>query len=152
MLDPARSVGLPAFLAFNAGVDSGLMIAQYTQAALVSENKRLATPASVDSIPSSAMQEDHVSMGWSAARKLRKVVDNLTHILGIELLTAARAIELRKGLKPAAATAAVIAELRKVVGPIGADRFLSPEMEAASSIIRDGIAVSAAKKVVANLN
>jgi histidine ammonia-lyase len=152
MLDPARSIGLPAFLAHNAGVDSGLMIAQYTQAALVSENKRLATPASVDSIPSSAMQEDHVSMGWSAARKLRKVVDNLTHILGIELLTAARAIELRKGLKPAAATAAVIAELRKVVDPIGPDRFLSPEMEAASAIVRDGIAVAAAKKVVTNLN
>jgi histidine ammonia-lyase len=152
MLDPARSVGLPAFLAFNAGVDSGLMIAQYTQAALVSENKRLATPASVDSIPSSAMQEDHVSMGWSAARKLRKVVDNLTHILGIELLTAARAIELRKGLKPAAATAAVIAELRKVVDPIGPDRFLSPEMEAAALIVRDGVAVAAAKKVVTNLN
>ena len=152
MLDPARSVGLPAFLAFNAGVDSGLMIAQYTQAALVSENKRLATPASVDSIPSSAMQEDHVSMGWSAARKLRKVVDNLTHILGIELLTAARAIELRKGLKPAAATAAVIAELRKVVDPIGPDRFLSPEMEAAASLVRDGVAVAAAKKVVTNLN
>ncbi len=152
MLDPARSVGLPAFLAFNAGVDSGLMIAQYTQAALVSENKRLATPASVDSIPSSAMQEDHVSMGWSAARKLRKVIDNLTHILGIELLTAARAIELRKGLKPAAATAAVIAELRKVVDPIGPDRFLAPEIEAASAIIRDGVAVVAAKKVVTNLN
>ena len=152
MLDPARSVGLPAFLAHNAGVDSGLMIAQYTQAALVSENKRLATPASVDSIPSSAMQEDHVSMGWSAARKLRKVVDNLTHILGIELLTAARAIELRKGLKPAPATAAVIAELRKVVDPIGPDRFLSPEMEAASAIVRDGKAVAAAKKVVTNLN
>ena len=152
MLDPARSIGLPAFLAHNAGVDSGLMIAQYTQAALVSENKRLATPASVDSIPSSAMQEDHVSMGWSAARKLRKVVDNLTHILGIELLTAARAIELRKGLKPAAATAAVIAELRKVVDPIGPDRFLSPDMEAASAIVRDGIAVAAAKKVVTNLN
>ncbi len=152
MLDPARSIGLPAFLAHNAGVDSGLMIAQYTQAALVSENKRLAAPASVDSIPSSAMQEDHVSMGWSAARKLRKVVDNLTHILGIELLTAARAIELRKGLKPAPATAAVIAELRKVVDPIGPDRFLSPEMEAASSIVRDGVAIAAAKKVVANLN
>ena len=151
MLDPARSVGLPAFLAFNAGVDSGLMIAQYTQAALVSENKRLATPASVDSIPSSAMQEDHVSMGWSAARKLRKVVDNLTHILGIELLTAARAIELRKGLKPAAATAAVIAELRKVVDPIGPDRFLSPEMEAAASLVRDGVAVAAAKKIFTNL-
>jgi histidine ammonia-lyase len=71
MLDPARSHGLPAFLAADPGVDSGLMIAQYTQAGLVSDNKRLAVPASVDSIPSSAMQEDHVSMGWHAARKLR---------------------------------------------------------------------------------
>jgi histidine ammonia-lyase len=151
MLDPARSVGLPAFLAFNAGVDSGLMIAQYTQAALVSENKRLSVPASVDSIPSSAMQEDHVSMGWSAARKLRKVIDNLTHILGIELLTAARAVELRKGLKPAKATQAVISELRKVVDPIGPDRFLSPEMQRASLVIKDGRAVNAAKAIVTNL-
>jgi len=151
MLDPARSVGLPAFLAFNAGVDSGLMIAQYTQAALVSENKRLSVPASVDSIPSSAMQEDHVSMGWSAARKLRKVIDNLTHILGIELLTAARAVELRKGLKPAKATQAVITELRKVVDPIGPDRFLSPEMERATLVIKEGKAVRAAKSVVASL-
>jgi histidine ammonia-lyase len=151
MLDPARSVGLPAFLAFNAGVDSGLMIAQYTQAALVSENKRLSVPASVDSIPSSAMQEDHVSMGWSAARKLRKVIDNLTHILGIELLTAARAVELRKGLKPAKATQAVITELRKVVDPIGPDRFLSPELEQASLVIREGRAVRAARSVVASL-
>jgi histidine ammonia-lyase len=151
MLDPARSVGLPAFLAFNAGVDSGLMIAQYTQAALVSENKRLSVPASVDSIPSSAMQEDHVSMGWSAARKLRKVIDNLTHILGIELLTAARAVELRKGLKPAKATQAVITELRKVVDPIGPDRFLSPEIERASLVIKDGRAVNAAKAIVTTL-
>ncbi|NDI11774.1 MAG: histidine ammonia-lyase, partial [Actinobacteria bacterium] len=149
MLDPARSVGLPAFLAFNAGVDSGLMIAQYTQAALVSENKRLSVPASVDSIPSSAMQEDHVSMGWSAARKLRKVIDNLTHILGIELLTAARAVELRKGLKPAKPTQAVITELRKVVDPIGPDRFLSPEIERATLVIKEGRAVRAAKAVVA---
>ena len=151
MLDPARSVGLPAFLAFNAGVDSGLMIAQYTQAALVSENKRLATPASVDSIPSSAMQEDHVSMGWSAARKLRKVIDNLTNILGIELLTAARAVELRKGLTPSKATAAVISELRKVVDPIGPDRFLSPEMKAAAEVIKDGKAIAAAKSVISEL-
>jgi histidine ammonia-lyase len=151
MLDPARSVGLPAFLAFNAGVDSGLMIAQYTQAALVSESKRLSAPASVDSIPSSAMQEDHVSMGWSAARKLRKVIDNLTYILGIELLTAARAVELRKGLKPAKATQAVIAELRKVVDPIGPDRFLSPELEQATLVIKEGRAVRAAKAVVASL-
>ena len=87
-LDVARSHGLPAFLADDPGVDSGYMIAQYTQAALVSEMKRLAVPASVDSIPSSAMQEDHVSMGWSAARKLRTAVDALAQVLAIELLTA----------------------------------------------------------------
>src|SRR5439155_1325731 len=81
--------GLPAFLAEDPGVDSGHMIAQYTQAAVVSELKRLAVPASVDSIPSSAMQEDHVSMGWSAARKLRRAVDGLTTVLAVELLTAA---------------------------------------------------------------
>ena len=84
MLDKARSAGLPAFLADDPGVDSGLMIAQYTQAALVSENKRLAVPASADSIPSSAMQEDHVSMGWSAARKLRQSVTNTQRIAAIE--------------------------------------------------------------------
>ena len=85
MLDKSRSHGLPPFLADDPGVDSGLMIAQYTQAGLVSENKRLAVPACVDSIPSSAMQEDHVSMGWQAARKLRRAVDNLRRILAIEL-------------------------------------------------------------------
>ena len=94
-LDVARSHGLPAFLADDAGVDSGYMIAQYTQAAIVSELKRLAVPASVDSIPSSAMQEDHVSMGWSAARKLRRAVDGLTRVVAIELLTAARSLDLR---------------------------------------------------------
>src|ERR1700729_1574195 len=94
-LDVARSHGLNAFLADDPGLDSGHMIAQYTQAAIVSELKRLANPASVDSIPSSAMQEDHVSMGWSAARKLRRAIDGLTRVLAIELLTAARALELR---------------------------------------------------------
>ena len=110
MLDKNRSHGLPPFLADDPGVDSGLMIAQYTQAGLVSENKRLAVPASVDSIPSSAMQEDHVSMGWHAARKLRQAVDNLRRILAIELVAAARAIELRAPLVPAPVTAAVIAD------------------------------------------
>ena len=90
-----RSHGLPPFLADDPGVDSGHMIAQYTQAAIVSEMKRLAAPASVDSIPSSAMQEDHVSMGWSAARKLRRAVDGLSRVLAVEVLTAARGIELR---------------------------------------------------------
>ena len=150
-LDQHRSAGLPPFLAHDPGVDSGLMIAQYTQAGLVSENKRLATPASVDSIPSSAMQEDHVSMGWSAARKLRKVVDNLARILAIELVTAARAIELREGLKPAPATDRVVAELRKIVPGVGPDRFLSPELEAATSLVNSGSIVVAAREVVKDL-
>ena len=99
-LDVARNHGLPPFLAEDPGVDSGYMIAQYTQAAIVSELKRLAVPASVDSIPSSAMQEDHVSMGWSAGRKLRRALDGLTRVLAIELLTAARGIDLRAPLRP----------------------------------------------------
>jgi histidine ammonia-lyase len=135
MLDAKRSHGLPPFLADDAGVDSGLMIAQYTQAGLVSENKRLAVPASVDSIPSSAMQEDHVSMGWHAARKLRTAVDNLTRILAIELVAAARAIDLRAPLTPAPATAAVIRALRETVPGTGPDRFLAPELEAATSLV-----------------
>ena len=150
-LDQYRSAGLPPFLAHDPGVDSGLMIAQYTQAGLVSENKRLSTPASVDSIPSSAMQEDHVSMGWSAARKLRKVVDNLARILAIELVTAARAIEFRTGLEPAPATARVVKELRAVVGGVGPDRFLSPELEAATTLVNSGAVVAAAKEVVKQL-
>lgn len=150
-LDQHRSAGLPPFLAHDPGVDSGLMIAQYTQAGLVSENKRLATPASVDSIPSSAMQEDHVSMGWSAARKLRKVVENLARILAIELVTAARAIELREGLSPSPATGRVVKELRKVVPGVGPDRFLSPELEAATTLVNSGSIVSAAREVVREL-
>lgn len=118
-LDKARNHGLPPFLADDPGVDSGHMIAQYTQAAVVSELKRLAAPASVDSIPSSAMQEDHVSMGWSAARKLRRSVDGLTRVLAIELLTAARALDLRAPLQPSPATGAVVRLLREsgIEGP-----------------------------------
>lgn len=138
MLDVSRSHGLPPFLADDPGVDSGHMIAQYTQAAIVSELKRLAVPASVDSIPSSAMQEDHVSMGWSAARKLRKAVDGLTTVLAIELLTAARALDLRAPLKPAPATAAAVAKLRETVLGPGPDRHLAPEIAAAEALIRSG--------------
>jgi histidine ammonia-lyase len=136
MLDVTRSSGLPPFLAGDAGVDSGLMIAQYTQAGLVSENKRLAAPASVDSIPSSAMQEDHVSMGWHAGRKLRKVVENLRMILAVELTAAARAVELRAPHKPSPVSAELIARLRKVVPGMGPDRFLAPELEAAAELLR----------------
>ncbi len=124
-LDKARNHGLPPFLAGDPGVDSGHMIAQYTQAAIVSEMKRLAVPASVDSIPSSAMQEDHVSMGWSAARKLRRSVDGLTRVVAVEVLTAARALDLRAPLEPSPATGAVVALLRSagIEGP-GPDRHL----------------------------
>ena len=124
-LDVARSHGLPAFLADDPGVDSGHMLAQYTQAAIVSELKRLAAPASVDSIPSSAMQEDHVSMGWSAGRKLRRAIDGLTQVLAIELLTAARGISCALRSRPPPATAAVIAALRETTpgpGPTGSWR------------------------------
>ncbi|CAL9304481.1 Histidine ammonia-lyase [Streptomyces sp. SudanB25_2051] len=152
LLDKNRSHGLPPFLADDAGVDSGLMIAQYTQAALVSEMKRLAVPASADSIPSSAMQEDHVSMGWSAARKLRTAIGNLNRVLAVELYAATRAIELRHGLTPAPASRAVIDALRAagVQGP-GPDRFLAPDLEAADAFVRDGGVVAAVEPVTGPL-
>ncbi|MER0447911.1 histidine ammonia-lyase [Streptomyces sp. Edi4] len=152
LLDKNRSHGLPPFLADDAGVDSGLMIAQYTQAALVSEMKRLAVPASADSIPSSAMQEDHVSMGWSAARKLRTAVDNLTRIIAVELYAATRGIELRKGLTPAPASQAAIAAARAagVQGP-GPDRFLAPDLAAADAFVREGKLVAAVEPVTGRL-
>ncbi|MEU3923453.1 histidine ammonia-lyase [Streptomyces sp. NPDC029004] len=152
LLDKNRSHGLPPFLADDAGVDSGLMIAQYTQAALVSEMKRLAVPASADSIPSSAMQEDHVSMGWSAARKLRTAVGNLNRILAVELYAATRAIELRRHLTPAPASQAAIGALRAagVEGP-GPDRFLAPDLEAADAFVRGGKLIAAVEPVTGPL-
>src|SRR3954447_130923 len=143
LLDATRSQGLPPFLAEDPGVGSGLMIAQYTQAAMVAENRRLAAPASVDSMPTSAMQEDHVSMGWGAARKLRASLDNLAGILGIELAAAARGLELRKPLEPAAATAAALASVREEVPGFGVDRWLSPELEAAKRLVRSGAVLEA---------
>src|SRR5687767_13594220 len=127
------------------------MIAQYTQAAIVSELKRLANPASVDSIPSSAMQEDHVSMGWSAARKLRRSLDGLTRVLAIEILTAARGIDLRAPLEPGAPTGAVIARLREQVRGPGPDRYLTPEIEATVALVRSGALVAAAEAITGPL-
>jgi histidine ammonia-lyase len=150
-LDQSRSNGLPPFLADDPGVDSGHMIAQYTQAALVSEMKRLAAPASVDSIPSSAMQEDHVSMGWSAARKLRRSVDALTRVLAVELVTAARGLDLRAPLRPAPATGAVVTALRETVPGPGPDRFLAPEIQAAVELVAAGDVVRAAERVTGPL-
>ncbi|MFD6176361.1 MULTISPECIES: histidine ammonia-lyase [unclassified Isoptericola] len=154
-LDVARNEGLPAFLADDPGVDSGLMIAQYTAAGIVSELKRLAAPSSVDSIPSSAMQEDHVSMGWAAARKLRRAVDGLGRVLAVELMTAARALDLRctpaTGLSPAAGTGAVHALLRAAVPGPGPDRFLAPEIEAVTRLVVGGEVVTAAGAAVGPL-
>ena len=151
-LDTDRNQGLPPFLADDPGVDSGHMIAQYTQAGIVSELKRLAAPASVDSIPSSAMQEDHVSMGWSAARKLRRAIDGVTRVLAIEVLTAARAIDLRAPLTPAPGTGAVVAALREHVAGPGPDRELAPEIDATVELVRAGTLVDAAEAVVGRLH
>jgi len=151
LLDPHRSQGLPPFLAEEPGVNSGLMVAQYTAAALVAENRRLAAPASVDSVPTSGMQEDHVSMGWGAALKLRTVLDNLAHILAVELCAAARAQELRQPLEPAPATGAVRKLLRKHVAGVGPDRVLAPEISAAEALIRGGAVIQAAESAAGPL-
>src|SRR3712207_332112 len=125
LLDPTRSCGLPPFLAPEAGVNSGLMLAQYTAAALVAENRRLAQPASVDSLPTSGMQEDHVSLGWHAARKLRRVLDNLARVIAVEAVCAADGLDLRAPLGPSPASRAVRDLLRtRVAGP-GPDRHLA---------------------------
>lgn len=149
-LDAKRSNGLPPFLADDPGVDSGHMIAQYTQAGIVTELKRLAAPASVDSIPSSAMQEDHVSLGWHAGRKLRRSLDGLTRVLAIEALTAARALDLR-GLGSAPATAAVVQRLRVEVPGPGPDRHLAPEIEAAVRLVASGELIAAAESAAGPL-
>jgi histidine ammonia-lyase len=150
-LDKARSHGLPPFLAADPGVDSGHMIAQYTQAALVSELKRLAVPASVDSIPSSAMQEDHVSMGWSAGRKLRRAVEGLTQVLAVEVLTGARALDFRAPLAPAPGTAAAVRSLRAHVPGPGPDRHLAPEIAAACALVSSGELLAAVEAEIGEL-
>jgi histidine ammonia-lyase len=145
LLDRNRSHGLPPFLAPDAGVNSGMMIAHYTQAAMVAENRRLAVPASVDTMATSAMQEDHVSMGWSAALKLRRAVDNLRRILAVELACAARGLDLRAPLRPSPAAAAVLDALRARVDGVGPDRWLAPELATVEELLRDGTIRSAAE-------
>lgn len=138
VLDRNRNHGLPAFLAHEVGVDSGLMIAHYTAAAMASDNKRLAAPSSVDSLPTSGMQEDHVSMAWNSMRKLRRLIDNVRRILAVELMIAARGIQLREPLVPSKATSAVIEALRaKGVGGPGKDRFLAPELDLAEEFLAE---------------
>jgi histidine ammonia-lyase len=151
MLDPSRSHGLPPFLTQDAGVNSGLMIAQYTQAAMVAENRRLAAPASVDSLPTSAMQEDHVSMGWGAARKLRASVANLARILAVELVCAAHGIDLRAPLRPGPGTAAALAAVRERIDGPGPDRQLAPDLAAAEALASGGALVAAVEAAVGPL-
>tara|TARA_B110000263_G_scaffold15498_1_gene12565 strand:+ start:161 stop:1690 length:1530 start_codon:yes stop_codon:yes gene_type:complete len=151
VLDHHRSHGLPPFLADDPGVDSGMMIGQYTAAGLCAENRRLAAPASVDSLPTSGMQEDHVSMAWGAVRKLRRVVDNVRRILAVELAVSGRAVDLRAPLVPAAGTGAALAALRSDVPGPGPDRFLSPELAAAEELLRSGAVLAAVEESVGPL-
>ena len=124
-----------------------MMIGHYTAAALASTNKRLAVPASVDSLPTSGMQEDHVSMAWGAARKLRKVIDNVRRILAVEATVAARAIDLRAPLEPAAGTGAALAAIRNVVAGPGPDRVVAPDLAAVEELIESGRLLAAVESV-----
>ncbi len=151
MLDVGRSYGLPPFLTPDPGVNSGLMIAHYTQAAMALDNQRLASPASVQSLPTSAMQEDHVSNGWAAARKLRRSVDNLRRILAVEITCAATALEFRAPLAPAAGTGAALGAVRERVGGSGPDRWWSSELRAVEDALGDGSILAAVAAAVGEL-
>jgi histidine ammonia-lyase len=151
LLDATRSQGLPPFLAEEPGVNSGLMIPHYAQAAIVAENRRLAAPASVDSLPTSAMQEDHVSMGWGAARKLRASIANLTRIVAVELAVAARGLDLRRPLAPAAGTGAAREVVRSAVAGPGPDRWLAPELAAAERLVAEGAVLAAVADAIGEL-
>ena len=138
LVDPALNYGLPAFLSPEPGLNSGLMIAEVTTAALMSENKQLAHPASVDSTPTSANQEDHVSMACHGARRLGPMTQNLFYILGVEAMAAAQGIELRAPLTTSPTLAAVITKLRAEIPSLGADRYLAPDLETAACLIAEG--------------
>ena len=151
LLDAGRSHGLPPFLTTDAGVNSGYMIAHYTQAAMALECQRLAVPAATQSLPTSALQEDHVSNGWAAARELRRSVANLRRVLAVELVCAAAGLDLRAPLKPAPATAAALAAVRGVVPSPGPDRWLSPDLEHAEQLLADGSLLTAVETAVGAL-
>ena len=144
LVDPAMNFGLPAFLSPDPGLNSGFMIAEVTTAALMAENKQKASPCSVDSTPTSANQEDHVSMAAHAARRLLGMAENLAQIVGVELLVGAQGVQLRAPLRTSAALARVIARLRQDVARLGEDRFLAPDMARAAQLIQSGAIVTAA--------
>jgi histidine ammonia-lyase len=138
ILDPQRSSGLPPFLSPSAGLHSGYMLSQYTAAALVAESRVLSHPASVDSIPTSGLQEDHVSMGWGAGRKLLEILGNIARVIAAELLVAAQGIEYRQPLRPAPLVAALWQEIRGIVPPLTADRPIGDEIEAIARFLEAG--------------
>jgi len=144
LLDPAHSSGLPAFLSPRPGINSGYMLAQYTAAALVAENRVLSHPASVESIPTSGSQEDHVSMGWGAARKLWDVLINTRRVLAIEILCAAQGLEYRKPLLPSRRVQAVVSHIRSTVPPLEDDRQISTEIEQVALMVATGELLEAA--------
>ena len=137
MVDPALSYDLPPFLTPDPGLNSGFMIAEVTSAALMSENKHKANPCSTDSTPTSANQEDHVSMAAHGARRLLEMSDNLAQIVGIEILCAAQGVEYRAPLKTSQTLQEVIARLRRDVATLQEDRFLAPDLRRAAELVRD---------------
>lgn len=143
MVDPVLSHDLPPFLTPDPGLNSGLMIAEVTSAALMSENKHLANPCSTDSTPTSANQEDHVSMAAHGARRLRRMNANLAHIIGIELLCASAGVEFRAPLKTSAPLQAVLARLRQAIPPLGQDRYMAPDLAEAAALVRDDVLIAA---------
>jgi histidine ammonia-lyase len=141
-MDPARSQGLPPFLAPEAGVNSGFMLAHYTAAGIVNRMRTYAMPSSCDTISTSAGQEDHVSMGWNACLSLRAAVADAMRVAAVELVCAAEAVDLR-GRPPGPATGAVIACLRERVPRMDVDRFLAPDLAAAEDLVRSGAVLAA---------
>jgi histidine ammonia-lyase len=138
MVDPTLSFDLTPFLTPDPGLNSGLMIAEVTTAALMSENKHLANPCSTDSTPTSANQEDHVSMAAHGARRLLRMNANLNTILGVELICAAQGIEFRAPLKTSPMLASILADTRKKIPVIEQDRYLAPDLAAAAAMVADG--------------
>jgi histidine ammonia-lyase len=138
LVDPALNFGLPPFLTPDPGLNSGFMIAEVTAAALFAENKQRAAPCSIDSTPTSANQEDHVSMAAHAARRLHEMNRNLSQILGIELLVAAQGIELRAPLKTSDALQRTIETLRRSVAPLTTDRYLADDLRTAAMLVDSG--------------
>ena len=151
LMDPGISQ-LPAFLTSRGGLNSGFMMAQVTAASLVSESKGLAHPASIDSIPTSANQEDHVSMGLTAARTAARVLANAEQVLAIELLCAAQGIDLRAPLKPGRGTMAAFRAIRRQIRRLDRDRIMAPDLERAAALVRSGDVLRAVEKAIGRLS